>query len=65
MINAYRFFLVQKEIKHIPVGFKLFKLILKELRNQLDQGSEHGDESDDEVKIFNFSCCTVFTLLYR
>lgn len=39
----------QKQVNYIPVGIKLFKLILNELINQLENVDDiNGDEDDDE-----------------
>ena len=41
--------LAEPQVIYIPVGIKLFKLIVNELCSQLETASQEGDESEDEV----------------
>lgn len=50
MCLQYLSILAQKQVTYIPVGIKLFKLLIGELCNQLEASNDTVDEeSDDDV----------------
>lgn len=49
----------KSQTTYIPVGFKLFKLIINEMMTQMENEENDDDASDDEVRV------AIFNLIFQ